>query len=266
MARTELESLIAAPLDGVLTALESSLQRNGIGWPNVAAVVTVGGGASIPLIAQRLSGYSSAPVVTTPQPAFDAAVGAALFAAYGSAAEAQTGMAPAAEAPTGMAPAAEAPTGLAPVAQAPFDARGSETVSALAWSQDDDISNEPLPYTGANPYAAEAVSMRQPVQYVPPTGPIKEPRTWQRLPLLVFGLAAAVALIAVGGVAIALTSMSNSTSATTEPPRTADSVKQSSAEPPPPAPPAETVTVTSEVPPPAPPPATTTEEPVTTTH
>ena len=105
VARTELESLIAAPLDGALAALENALKRNGIGWPNVAAVVTVGGGASIPLIAQRLSGHSSAPVVTTPQPAFDAAVGAALFAAYGSAAEAQTGMAPAAEAQTGMAPA-----------------------------------------------------------------------------------------------------------------------------------------------------------------
>src|SRR4029079_11917132 len=158
----------------MLTTLESSLQRNGIGWPNVAAVVTVGGGASIPLIAQRLSGYSTAPVVTTPQPAFDAAVGAALFVAYGSAAEAQTG----------MAPAADAQTGLGPVSPVPFDARGSETVSALAWSQDDDISNEPVPYTGENPYVPEAISMRQPVQYVPPTGPIEEPRTWQRLPQL----------------------------------------------------------------------------------
>ena len=134
-------------------------------------------------------------------------------------------MAPAADAQTGMAPAAEAQTGLAPV---PFDARGSETVSALAWSQDDDISNEPVPYTGENPYVAEAISMRQPVQYVPPTGPIEEPRTWQRLPQVLIGLAAAVALIAVGGVAIALTSVSNSTSATTEPPSTAQSVRQSS--------------------------------------
>ena len=251
VARTELESLIAAPLDGVLAALGNTLKRNGISWSNVSAVVTVGGGAGIPLIAQRLSEHSSAPVVRTPQPAFDAALGAALFSAYGLAAEAQTSMAPAADAQTGMAPAAEAQTGLAPV---PFDARGSETVSALAWSQDDDISNEPVPYTGENPYVAEAISMRQPVQYVPPTGPIEEPRTWQRLPQVLIGLAAAVALIAVGGVAIALTSVSNSTSATTEPPSTAQSVRQSSPESPPPAPPAETVTVTGEVPPPAPPP------------
>ena len=95
LTRTELESLIAAPLGGLVDALENMLERNGIGWPNVAAVVTVGGGASIPLIAQRLSEHTSTPLVTTPQPALDAAVGAALFAAYGSAAEAQTGMAPA---------------------------------------------------------------------------------------------------------------------------------------------------------------------------
>ena len=71
-----------------------SLERNRIGWPNVSAVVTVGGGASIPLITQRLSEHSQAPVVTTPQPALDAAVGAALFAAYGADADAQTGVAP----------------------------------------------------------------------------------------------------------------------------------------------------------------------------
>ena len=58
--------------------------------------MTVGGGASIPLVTQRLSEHSRVPVVTTPQPALDAAVGAALFAAYGSDADAQTGVAPAA--------------------------------------------------------------------------------------------------------------------------------------------------------------------------
>ena len=182
LTRNELESLIEAPLGGLLVVLENTLERNGIAWTNVAAVVTVGGGASIPLIAQRLSEHTSTPVVTTSQPALDAAVGAALFAAYGSAAEAQTGLAPAvAEAATGAAPAA-------------VDAPTPETVSALAWSQDDDVADEPVPYTGENPYDAEAISMRQPVQYLPATGPIEEPRAWQRLPQLVFGLAAAVAL------------------------------------------------------------------------
>ena len=91
VARTELEALIAGPLTGALAALENVLERNGIGWPDVSAVVTVGGGASIPLITQRLSEHSQAPVVTTPQPALDAAVGAALFAAYGSFAKPRPG-------------------------------------------------------------------------------------------------------------------------------------------------------------------------------
>ena len=249
VTRTELESLIAGPLAGVLTALENALERNRIGWSNVSAVVTVGGGASIPLITQRLSEHSRAPVVTTPQPALDAAVGAALFAAYGSAADAQTGVAP-----------------VLPVDVPPVDAPGSATFRALAWSQDDDTADEPVPYTGDDLYDTDVTTARPPVQYLPPTGPIEEPRTWQRLPQLVFGLAAAVALVAVGGVAIALTSATDSTDAT-DPPSTASSAKPPSAAPPPPSPRVETVTVTSEPPPPPPPPPpTTTVAPVTTTH
>nr|WP_244960507.1 Hsp70 family protein [Mycolicibacterium moriokaense] len=89
VTRTELESLISAPLDGVLAALQDTLERNRIGWADIAAVVVVGGGAGIPSITQRLSQHP-APIVLTPQPGLDAAAGAALFAAYGSAAEAQT--------------------------------------------------------------------------------------------------------------------------------------------------------------------------------
>ncbi len=68
----------AGPLAGVLDALEKALERNGISWPAVSAVVTIGGGASIPLVTQQLSEHSQAVVVTTPQPALDAAIGAAL--------------------------------------------------------------------------------------------------------------------------------------------------------------------------------------------
>ena len=122
VTRAELESLIAQPLDGVLTALENALERNRITWPNVSAVVTIGGGASIPLITQRLSEHSQAPVVTTPQPALDAAVGAALFAAYGAEAEAKTGVAPV----------------LLVDVPDPVGSPDSATFRALAWSQDDD--------------------------------------------------------------------------------------------------------------------------------
>ena len=211
----------------MLAALENALERNRISWSNVSAVVTIGGGASIPLITQRLSEHSQAPVVTTPQPALDAAVGAALFAAYGSEADAKTGVAP-----------------VLPVdVPDPVDAPGSATFRALAWSQDDDTADDVVPYTG-DLYDTGGTAARPQVQYVPPTEPIEEPRTWHRLPQLVFGLAAVVAVVAVGGVAVALTSATDSTKAT-EPPSTATSAPGPTSAAPPPSspPPVETVTV-----------------------
>ena len=191
------------------------------------------------------------PVVTTPQPALDAAVGAALVAAYGSDADAQTGLAPAAA-----------------VVNSVTDEPGSATFRALAWSQDDDAANEPVPYTGEDPYDTNVTSARPPVAYVPATGPIdEESRPWHRLPQLIFGLAAVVALIAVGGVAIALTGVADTTNPT-DPPSTATSAAPISAEPPPSAPvPPSAVTVPSQPPPPLAPPApTTTVAPVATTQ
>src|SRR5882762_5376735 len=248
VTRAELETLIAAPLEGVLSALENALERNRISWSNVSAVVTIGGGASIPLITQQLSEHSQAPVVTTPQPALDAAVGAALFAAFGSDADAKTGVAP-------VLPMDVPDPGHAP---------GSATFRALAWSQDDDTADDVVPYTG-DVYDTGGTAARPSVQYVPATEPIEEPRSsFNRLPQLVFGLAAVVAVVAVGGVAVALTSASDSTKAT-EPPITATSVGPTSVAPPPSTPPpVQTVTVTSEPPPPPPPPPTTTVPPPTT--
>ncbi len=254
LTRTELEHLIEEPLGGVVAAFEDMLARNSIGWSDLAALAVVGGGASIPLVTQRLSAH--VPVVTTPQPAANAAVGAALFAAFG----------PDADAPTGLAVAAPV------IGNSPADEPGSATFRALAWSQDD-VGDEPVPYTGENPYDTGVTAGRPPVRYGPATGPIEQPRPWYRLPQLVVGLAAIAALIAIGGVAFTLTGLAGSTTAT-DPPSTAKSVAPTSAEPPPPpapvAPP-ETVTVTSEPPPPAPPPSpvltpTTTPPPSTTTR
>ena len=265
ITRAELDDLVRAPLAAVIAALEDALQRNRIGWQNVAAVVTIGGGASIPLVTQQLSAHSRAPLVSTPQPALDAAVGAALFAAYGAAADAPTGMAPA-----------------APVAAMTADAPGSATFRALAWSQDDAAGDEPVPYTGENPYDdsydaygaydTEVVDPRPPVQYLPADEPDGQSRGWQRLPQLVLAGAAVVAVVAVGGVAYALTATStDSTPATqletTRLPASAP-LPPPTSEPPPPPP---VLTVTTELPPPppvttqAPPPPVTTTQPTTTT-
>src|SRR5262249_57066044 len=97
ITRAELENLISEPLTGVIGALSEMLQRNRIPVASLSAVATVGGGAAIPLVTQRLSEEFRVPVVTTPQPALNAAAGAAVFAASGPA-----------DVPTGLAPAAAA--------------------------------------------------------------------------------------------------------------------------------------------------------------
>jgi hypothetical protein len=273
VTRAELDALMDAPLAAALVELDDLLLRNRVAADDVSTVAAIGGGARIPLIAQRLSDRAQAPVVITPQPALDAAAGAALFAAYGSESDAATGMAPAvlipplipAEPPASVAPTTPVPTG---------DAPGSATFRQLAWSQDDDASAEPVPYMGEE-YSADTSITRAVAQYVPPTGPIDvdEPRAWQRLPQLVFGVAAVLALVAFGGVAIALTSATGDSTPTPVPmPKTAPATAtplSSSVAPPPPPPatevPESIVTVTSE-PPPPPPQTVTVERTVTTTR
>ncbi|MCH9762215.1 MAG: Hsp70 family protein, partial [Actinomycetia bacterium] len=196
LTRPELDEVIARPLAGVVTALDNALQRNDVDWSRLSAVVLVGGGASVPLVTQVLSERSRAPVVKSAQPALDAALGAAMIAAYGRGAETATWVAPAA------APAVP-----------PVDPAASSTLRALAWSQDDDSVDDVVPYSGETPYPA-------PNPYGPvDTGeadapPRDEVKPWQRVPLPVAGLLAIVALIVVGGAAIALTSFGSS-----DPPR-----------------------------------------------
>ncbi|MDY6998730.1 MAG: Hsp70 family protein, partial [Actinomycetota bacterium] len=262
LTRAELEELIARPLAGVGDVLENVLAGNGVSWANLSAVVLVGGGASIPLITQQLSERSRVTVVKTPQPALDAAVGAAMIAAYGRAAETATWVAPAAP----------------PVV--PVDEAASSTMRALAWSQDD--VDDVVPYSGDDPYpppdsraAPEPYQAPNPYQSlrsdaaVPPADDDVKP--WQRVPLPVAGLLAVVALVVVGGLAIALTSFDSPE----EPrPRPGTDPLSSAIAPPEPPGPAETVTMTGAPPPPvqptppepAPPPVvttTTTTQPTT---
>jgi Hsp70 protein len=287
VTRNELQDLIRPSLDGVIAALDEMTGRAGAAPNGLAAIAIVGGGAGIPFVTQRLSEHSRLPVVTTPQPALNAAVGAALFAAFGAdaGAEAPTGVSAstaAADAPTGAASAATDSTAAAAVLDGPLpDEPGSATFRALAWSQEEG-GDEPVPYTGENPYELSATEMRPSVQYVSATGPIAETprRSWPRMASLVIGVAAIIAIVTVGGVAYALTGASESTKATEEShvdppkqpaPEPPSPPKQESPEPPPPSPPPpppppppSEVTVTSEAPPPPPPSPTWT--PTTTEH
>src|ERR1700712_9786 len=83
ITRPELERLIEAPLAGLLSTIAETLQRYRIPLASISAVATVGGGAAIPLVTQRLSEQLRAPVVTTPLPVLGIAAGAAVVAASG---------------------------------------------------------------------------------------------------------------------------------------------------------------------------------------
>ena len=125
LSRTEFEQLISGPLDRFVSTVEEILQRNGI-RANLAAVATVGGGASIPVLATRLSERLQVPILTTPQPVVSAAVGAAVLGQQQSSAGAPTAAAPVLEVPgtpTQMAPAAP-PTQAVPTASASTGAAG----------------------------------------------------------------------------------------------------------------------------------------------
>ncbi|MBV8785450.1 MAG: Hsp70 family protein [Mycobacterium sp.] len=201
LTRSELEDQIATPLASALAAFGELLHRNAIGPSGLAALATVGGGAGIPLITQRISEELRIPVVTTPRPELNAAAGAAMASARGPVVEAPTAMTTA----PGHSP--EAPTALAGAVFAPAPDESDPTaVSALAWSEDAGGNDELVPYTGED-YAYPSTGVaRPPVQFLPPAEPVAErPTRWYRRPMAVVGLAALVPLVAVGAFAYVLT-------------------------------------------------------------
>jgi hypothetical protein len=165
---------MAAPLSEFLAALDETLERYGVPAAHVSAVATVGGGARIPLITQRLSEHLRAPVVTTPHPQLTAAEGAALIAHRARVVDTATTLTP-------TVPAAAAAT-----------AAGDATVSlvaheqALAWSEDD-ASEDVLPYNDVTDSRPEVHFRHEEWQDDEP------PR---RGPLVLFGLSAVAATIA----------------------------------------------------------------------
>jgi actin-like ATPase involved in cell morphogenesis len=127
LTRDELDDAIRQPLDGFIAFFQEVLQRNGIRSADLAAIASVGGGASIPMVTTTLSEQSRVPVITTPRPHLTAAVGAALRAARGPA-DSETALAP-----TAAGSVADATT-ISDVAVEPSPA------PALAWSEANDDS------------------------------------------------------------------------------------------------------------------------------
>src|SRR3954468_131167 len=169
VTRTELEDLIHSPLSEFLATLDETLERYGVPAASVSAVATVGGGARIPLITQRLSEHLRASVVTTPHPQLTAAEGAVLLAHRSRIAETATALTPAAH--------AAAPVTVSLVAHE----------QKLAWSEDDD-SDDVLPNSDVTDSRPEMLFRREEWQDA------EEPP--RRGPLVLFGLSAVAAAIA----------------------------------------------------------------------
>ncbi|KZS53441.1 Hsp70 family protein [Mycobacterium ostraviense] len=163
LTRAEFEDLISDPLQRFISCVEEVLQRNQIPQGRLAAIATVGGGASIPLITSRLSERLQVPIVTTAQPRLNAAIGAAVLAqmrssavgappqgavgnaAVGTAAAGTEGEA-AALAPTEVVPSAWAVgASRAAAGEASVDGDQSATYRALAWSQEAAAGDTAIP-------------------------------------------------------------------------------------------------------------------------
>jgi molecular chaperone DnaK (HSP70) len=120
LTRNELDDAIGDSLKGVIAVLEEALGRNGIRKADLAAVVSVGGGANIPVVTTMLSGRLRVPVVTTPRPQLTAAIGGALHAARSpgdtgaTSTPALASAAPAAATPATVAAPAQGTQGSAP--------------------------------------------------------------------------------------------------------------------------------------------------------
>jgi len=176
ITRTELEDLMQVPLSDFLATLDETLERYGVPTASVAAVATIGGGARIPLVTQRLSEHLRAPVVTTTHPQVTAAEGAALIAHRARAVDTATVMTP-------TAPAAVAAT-VALVANE----------QALAWSEDDAIEDV-LPYNDVPPYS-DVTDSRPEVVFRREQWQDDDEEPPRRSPLVLFGLSAVAATIA----------------------------------------------------------------------
>ena len=185
MNRMELDDLIAGPLAEFLAVLVETLDRSRVPLASISAVATVGGGARIPLITQRLSEHLRTKVITTAHPQLTAAEGVALIAHRSQFVETATALAPAAPA-------------TATVAAAAFGTGAASTgVGALAWSEVEDGPHDVLE---AEPqfedrYDARPADSRPEVHFVHDERADETP-TRRRGPMLLFGLSAAAVVIA----------------------------------------------------------------------
>jgi hypothetical protein len=271
VTRDELGDLIQDRLTGFIFAFDEMLVRNRKSWTDLAAVVTVGGGAAIPLVNERLSVHTRRPVVSPSQPASAAAAGALLLASRGEELDLRT------RTSIGLLTSAAAAgevvdLGAGDLLVIDHDAM---TDRELAWSQTEYPGDIRLPYT---PEAYDediqaGWSMR--LNLIDDEVPVGRP--WRRLRFsqLIVGMCALVAMTAIGGVAYTLAGIENREAPPVPtvvpvPAPPVSSMLPSLAPPPPPPsvvpppPSAEPAPVSVPPPPPPPPPAPPPPPPVVT--
>lgn len=201
LTRGELEGLLRDPLDGLLAVIDECLHRNNMAHTNLAAVATVGGGANIPIVTQRLSQMLRMPVTTWSRPELAAAFGAARIAQHDTSDEAKTGV--------GMAPAAATARAAAVTATATHPVAPSAAVEPLAWSEDQ-LGND-AGYDIA-PGAHSDVDDRDPLDSARPSVHFDHdedsalggaaPLPWYRRPGVLFAAAACAVLFASVGLIV----------------------------------------------------------------
>lgn len=201
LSRGKLEDLFHDRLTGFIYAFDDMLARSNSTWTDLAALVTVGGGANIPLITERLSIHTRLPILTPAEPACAAATGALLLSTRGKEVDFRTRMS------LGLVSAhvgSHAGTGLIelPAGDVMVIDCDAMTDRELAWSQTEFTGDLPVRFHGDS-FNEEGPcwSMRLNVIDRP-----KEP-PWRRFRVsqLLIGLCAAVAVTAIGGVAVTLT-------------------------------------------------------------
>lgn len=301
LERSDLERLIDSPVHALVDAVDDVLLRHRVPVSSVSTVALVGGGASIPLVAQLLSNQLGVAVTTTPNPRFANATGAVIAAVRGSGSDAATALSAADQGATSLAatmgwvgntpyvteaPAtrkapAEQVAGTPYVTDAPVTRKAApEQVAALAWSEVESPLDE---YTvGIDDYNAamgvypppmeyavdEAGDGRSPAEFAAdPYAAAQEPaaKPWFKRTPMVFGAAAIVLLLTTGGIA-AVTLTGDATPTEPEPTSTPSMVKPTK---PPTSAPQPTTTKPTPPPPPKttvapPPPPITTRPPVQT--
>nr|WP_082929780.1 Hsp70 family protein [Mycobacterium sp. 1164966.3] len=191
ITRDQLEDLIQDRLTSFIYAFDHLLVRCKKGWPELAALVAVGGSASIPLVTHRLSRHARIPVLSPSQPELAAATGALLLASGRDHLESRT------RTSIGLATAAAGTSVIElPAGDVMVIDEDAMTDRELAWSQTEFPGEAPprLPVDSYDEDGPSPWSMRLNI-----IDPPKARRRRFRFSQLVIGLCSVVAVTAIGG-------------------------------------------------------------------